>query len=107
MLYRIILSSLIISIKVNEDQYYDNLFYSKVGGVSIREINILEYEFLSKIEFNVFISEIVYLKYHNYLIKTYEKYEKVNQEECCNNKDVFSENEDNNTTEGEIEQWEK
>lgn len=98
---------MIVSIKVNEDQYYNNLFYSKVGGVSKKEINAIEYEFLSKVEFDVFVNEAVYLKYHNYLKKTYDKYEKMIQEECSLNKETFSENEDNYTTEGESEQWEK
>ena len=106
-IYRIILSSLIISIKLNEDQYFDNLFYAKVGGVTKKEINLIEYEFLAKINFNVFINDNLYYKYHNYLLKTNERYEKlIHEDEELNSKQhkelILSENEDNNTTDCEI-----
>lgn len=106
------MSSLIISIKLNEDLYFQNLFYAKVGGVPKKEINKLEYEFLARIDFDVYISEELYQKYHNYLEKTSLRL--FNEEEEVNNncehrykqKEVMSENDDNTTEGGEIEHFE-
>ena len=58
---------MIIAIKYNEDDYFDNTFYAKVGGVSRKEIDKLEYEFLSLIDFNLYVSEEVFDKYNNYI----------------------------------------
>ena len=108
-IYRIILSSLVIGIKLNEDHYFDNLFYAKVGGVTKKEINAIEYEFLAKVNFNVYINDNLYYKYHNYLLKTNERYEKMIIEDELNKQHkelILSENEDSNTTDCEIWQWE-
>ena len=65
--HRILFSSILASIKFNEDKIYDNLFYSKVAGISLKEINVLENKFLKIIDFDLFISKEVYEKYYNYL----------------------------------------
>jgi hypothetical protein len=65
--HRILFSSILIAIKYNEDKIYDNLFYSKVAGISLKEINVLENKFLKIIDFDLFISKEVYEKYYNYL----------------------------------------
>ena len=62
-----LLMSLIISIKINEDLIYDNNYYSKVAGISIKEFNQLESEFLKLINFKLYISEEEFLKYKFYL----------------------------------------
>ena len=49
--YKILFSSLIIAIKYNEDEYYDNKFYAKVGGLTLKEMNNLEINYLSLIDF--------------------------------------------------------
>ena len=36
-IHRIILTSLVIAIKCNEDEYYSNSFYAKVGGITLKE----------------------------------------------------------------------
>ena len=40
---------MIIAIKYNEDDYFDNTFYAKVGGVSRKEIDNLLREKLSDV----------------------------------------------------------
>jgi len=56
-----------LAIKYNEDDYYANTFYAKVGGISLEEMNQLEYEFLSYCNFDLAIKQIKYFKYHDYL----------------------------------------
>ena len=50
-----------------EDDYYANTFYAKVGGVTLDELNQLEYDFLALCNFDMAIKTSKYYKYHNYL----------------------------------------
>ena len=68
-IHRLVLTSLIISIKYNEDLIFENKYYSEVAGVSIKEFNSLEREFLTIINFNLYISDEEFLKYKFYLEK--------------------------------------
>jgi len=36
----------VIAVKYNEDIYYANSYYAKIGGISLSELNLLEKEFL-------------------------------------------------------------
>ena len=66
-IHRLLFTSILISIKYNEDIIYDNLYYSKIGGVPKAELSKLENEFLKMIGFDLFVSEEVYKKYFTYL----------------------------------------
>ena len=66
-IHRIILGCLLLAIKYNEDVYFTNEHYAKVGGVSIKELNTLEYYSFQLLDFNLFISEDIYQKYLNYI----------------------------------------
>ena len=55
------------SIKVNEDDYYSNEYYAKVGGISLDELNKLEEAILSLLEFNLFIDDELYDNYEKQL----------------------------------------
>jgi hypothetical protein len=58
---------MLLAIKYNEDDYYSNKYYARVGGISLCELNELEYYLLILLEFDVFIDEEVYEKYENQL----------------------------------------
>jgi hypothetical protein len=62
----------LLAIKFNEDDYYSNDYYAKVGGISLQEINILEYESTKLLNHKLWIDEEFYQKYETYL-KNYEK----------------------------------
>lgn len=66
-IHRIILASMVISIKYNEDEYYSNHFYAKVGGISPKELNELEYKLLTYLDFVVYIEPELYEKYKEHL----------------------------------------
>ena len=66
-IHRLILGCLILAIKYNEDFYYNNEYYAKVGGVTLDELNILEYKSFQLIEFNLFISDDIFDKYLSYI----------------------------------------
>lgn len=66
-IHRILFGCFLVAIKYNEDNIYDNQFYSEVGGVSLEETNYLEYSALKLLNFNLFISEDDFSKYLHYL----------------------------------------
>ena len=47
--HRLLLTSNLLALKVNEDKFFSNNFFAKVGGVSTREMNTLEISFLELI----------------------------------------------------------
>jgi hypothetical protein len=63
----LVLSAVLAAIKFNEDDFYSNQYYSKVGGVSLQEINGLESEFLKLIGFSLWIEIEEFEKYQVYL----------------------------------------
>lgn len=67
-IHKMILASFILAIKFNEESYYFMSYYSKLGGVSMSELENLESEFLELIEFNLYIEQKLYDKYYNDLM---------------------------------------
>ena len=53
--YRLILTSVTIAHKYYDDIYYNNRVIAELGGISVQELNQLEVEFLSKINFNIHV----------------------------------------------------
>ena len=66
-IHRILFTSILLSIKYNEDSYYDNKFYAEIAGINLKELNILEYTFSYMIDFRFFINKEIFRKYENYL----------------------------------------
>ena len=50
-IHKLILSSMVVAVKFNEDEYYPMKFYSKLGGISLIELNFLEFYFISLTHF--------------------------------------------------------
>ena len=97
--YKLILASMIIAIKYNEDEYYSNKFYSKLGGVSISEIVFLEYNFLSLIHYNLFVNNELFKKYNEYISSAdsdEDEYDNNNDKDYSNNDENNNEINDNN-----------
>ena len=66
-IHRLILGCLILAIKYNEDIYFNNEYYAKIGGIPLEEFNNLEYTSFEFIEQNLFISDDIYNKYLEYI----------------------------------------
>ena len=69
-IHRILFTSIVISIKYNEDKFCKNSFYAKVGGISVKELTKLENAFLKLIEFKLFVADDLFQKYYSYLFCT-------------------------------------
>ena len=66
-IHRILFTAILLSIKYNEDNFYDNEYYSKIGGVKIKELKALEYNFVNMVNFKFFDDEEIFEKYRLYL----------------------------------------
>ena len=76
-IHRLVFTSILISIKFNEDTYYDNKFYSEIAGVKLKELKLLEYTFLALNDFNIFVNSSEFEKYQQYL----EDFNQIRQKE--------------------------
>ena len=66
-IHKIICSSLLISIKYNEDHIYSYDYYALISGISKKELGKLEMAFLNDLNYNIFVNQEVYEKYYYYL----------------------------------------
>lgn len=55
-IHRLIMTAVTVSTKFSSDFFYSNSRYSKVGGISLKEMNYLEVQFLILCDFNLLIS---------------------------------------------------
>jgi hypothetical protein len=65
-IHKILMSSVLINIKFLDDDCFENSFYAKVGGMSLQELNLLEYHFYVLLNFNAHINKTLYRKYRDY-----------------------------------------
>ena len=69
-IYKIILSALVITLKYNEDHYYfTNRYYSSIGGIRNKDLNLIEYHFLTLIDFSLYIKPSEYSRYYTNLLR--------------------------------------
>lgn len=62
--YYIVVKNVTYSCKLfNLYRYYSNAYFAKVGGVSTEEMNSMEIEFLFDLEFRLFVTTELFLKY--------------------------------------------
>lgn len=65
-IHRILFASVLISVKYNEDLFYDNSFYAELGGVSLKELNSIENSFIDMLNFKLYVESTIYEKYVKY-----------------------------------------
>ena len=68
-IYKIVLATCLISIKYNEDNFIGTKQYSEIVGVTIRDLNILEYQMFVLLDYNLFIDNWYYKEYYDYFLK--------------------------------------
>ena len=78
-IHKLILAAFILSDKYNEENYYHMNYYSKIGGVSLSELNYLESEYLILIHYKLFVDTKLYDKYYNDLMNL--KYDDMEENE--------------------------
>lgn len=66
-IHRILFIAILIAIKYNEDNFYDNKFYAEIAGVKLNELNTIEYNFILLCDYKLFVSDETFDKYNTYL----------------------------------------
>lgn len=69
-LHRILLASMVVALKHFEDIYFSNQFSAKVGGVSNKELNNLEINFLWITHFDLCVSKTEFECFESMLLNT-------------------------------------
>ena len=72
--HRFIITACVVAAKSLCDSYCTNTHYSKVGGLSVQELNLLELEFLFMIEWDLPCSHESLQKYYVKLIEQSKEY---------------------------------
>lgn len=52
-----LLTSVVVAAKYNDDQFFKNDYYCRVGGISLQELNNLESMFMNLVGYRLFIGE--------------------------------------------------
>ena len=68
-IYKIILVTCLISIKYNEDNYFDTQKYSEIAGISVSELNKLEEKMFVLLDFNLYVESDFYQQYYDFFSK--------------------------------------
>ncbi len=64
-LHRLVLTACVLSIKYNLDDYYDNAYYAKLGGLSLAEMNGMERDLVRRLDYRLFVGEEEFRRYKN------------------------------------------
>jgi len=80
--HRLILTSVMIAAKYCDDQHFHNSYYCRVGGLSCKEINVLEREFLLMVNFNLHVENELFtarnrclISHHRWIVNMSLQYE--------------------------------
>ena len=68
-IFRLIMSCTILAIKFNENKVYKNTFYAKVGGFDVDDLNNLEYNIFSRLDFNL---RVLDSEFYEIILKIYK-----------------------------------
>lgn len=66
--YNIFSTALVIAVKIHDDNFYSNRCYAKVAGVSVNDLNSLELELCTYLDYNLFVDTWVFYQYASYLL---------------------------------------
>lgn len=72
-IHRLLLAALVLAIKYSDDYYSDNVIYARIGGVPLAELNSLEANVLSLLQFNLHVDYKLYQQYVQELNLQYVK----------------------------------
>ena len=67
-IHRLLITSVMLAAKFFDDQYFNNAYYARVGGVPGHEMNTLEVEFLFMNNFTLFVTADTYRQYFTELL---------------------------------------
>ena len=65
--HKLILVAIVLAVKCNEGCCFTNKFYSKIGGISVKELKNLEIKFCKYINYRLYIQKELFEKYSKYI----------------------------------------
>jgi len=90
-IHRLMITSIMLGAKFFDDRYHNNAHFGKIGGVSCREMNMLEIEFLFLINFNLFVERGAYETYNKRLMIFDQSVENLKEQNCNQGSEVKKE----------------
>jgi len=87
--HRLIITSIMLAAKFFDDQYFNNAYFGKVGGVSCKEINLLEIEFVFMINFNLYVESKMFEMYNKRLLCHVQPSENDGPQEKSHNAETY------------------
>ena len=72
--HRFLIASATVASKGLSDAFWTNTTYARVGGVSLKELTLLELEFLTRVEWRIVPKPEVLVDYYRSLIEHNEGY---------------------------------
>ncbi len=66
-IHRLLITAMMIAAKYHDDLFYNNAYFAKLGGLSLQELNGLELEVLTSLDYSMFIAFTTYEKYSHQL----------------------------------------
>lgn len=64
-IHKIIIASMLTSVKMNMDEIFPNSFYARIGGISLEEINFIEISFYNLIKYDLYVDSACYEEYES------------------------------------------
>ena len=66
-IHRILFTAILLAIKYNEDEFFENNYYADIAGIKICELKVIEYNFFCICDFNLFVNDDIFINYSRYL----------------------------------------
>jgi len=66
-IYKLFLTAINLAIKFNEDDFNDNIYVAKIGGIKLEELNELELNFLALLNWEISINIETFKKYYEFI----------------------------------------
>ena len=70
-IHKLIFIAIVLSAKYSEDNPLNKKLYSKIGGITLKELNNLEIKFCQYINYRLYIKETLFNKYYKYINNDY------------------------------------
>lgn len=59
-IYKLIIGCVVLAIKYNESSNYKNKFYAEIGGLDLKEFNLIEMDIFQRLDFDLYIFDCEY-----------------------------------------------
>ena len=66
-IHKLLFIAIVLSAKINDDNCLTNKLYSKIGGISVKELKRLEIKFCECINYRFYIKKSLFEKYYKYI----------------------------------------